>query len=161
MLKLNLGCGSHKIDGFCNIDKIPSNGIMGGNICDMPLFETESADLIYCAHALQCLPNRDLVPVALKEWCRILKQGCSCIIEIPTIFPLIMLYVKGSVGIESVIQGVYGINEDGLRQNICFDFAYLMRLLREAGFQGKIEQIQQPPYSRHDSKTNLVVLAVR
>jgi hypothetical protein len=71
--------------------------------------------------------------------------------------PLLADYVRGRAKIESLIQGMYGVNEDGLRQTICFDYDLLYRLLHtHAGFVN-VHQGPQACYSRHDARTNLVV----
>ena len=156
--RLNLGCGRYVLSGFTNIDsKSWHEGVVVADIVSLKSIHTDSVDFIYAAHCLQCLVPRKLVPTALVNWYRVLKRGGQIIIEVPTLVPLMTKYLNKEVSIEKLIQGVYGVDEDGIRQTICFDFDYLSRLLIQIGFKD-IKQIEQPPYSKHDKTTNLVVV---
>jgi len=52
-LKLNLGCGKYKREGYVNIDSRPE---VNPDICEYPWdleYETESVDEIYMSHTLE------------------------------------------------------------------------------------------------------------
>jgi len=162
-MKLNLGCGSHLLEGFVNVDQLQFKGLdlekvdyKVDNIVHLTEFKDNSVEMIYAAHCLQCIYLRSMVPVALAHWYRVLKPGGTIVIEVPNIVPAVQKYLAGKVSMETLIQGIYGHDQNGLRQTLCFDFEYLYVLLKKAGFKN-IEQIKQPTYSRHDPQTNLVM----
>ena len=158
-VKLNLGCGQHILPGFTNIDNnVQYKDVVVENITALKSIHTDSVDFIYASHCLQCFASRKLVPIALVNWYRVLKRGGQIIIEVPTLVPLMTKYLNKEIPIETLIQGVYGVDEDGIRQTTCFDFDYLLRLLIQIGFKD-VKQIEQPKYSKHDRSTNIVIEA--
>jgi len=157
MYRLNVGCGNQRVDGFVGVDiELGDAAEIACDICYLRLIQTESVDAIYSAHALQCLPDRSLVPTTLASWFRVLRPGGTLNIEVPDSKPLLREYLSGRIGAETVIQGIYGVNEPGLRQTLMFDWVYLHDLLFSAGFSN-IHEGPQACYSRHDARTNLVV----
>jgi len=158
--KLNLGCGNHILPGFVNVDANSNKDVVLDDVVLLINFSDNYTDMIYAAHVLQCIFPRSKVPEALKNWYRVLKFGGQVIIEVPNIIPITKAYLEGKVKIETFIQGIYGVDRNGIRQTTCFDFGYLFFLLQEVGFKN-IKQIEQPEYSRHDRNTNLVVEAFK
>lgn len=159
--KLNLGCGNHILKDFINIDNIPHcKDVYIDDIIYLQTFENDSVDFIYSSHTLQCIFPRIKVFDALKSWYRVLKPEGHIVIEVPDIVPLMKKYLNNKVPIETLIQGIYGMDKEGIRQFMCFDFVYLGCMLTHTGFLGnKIRKTIQPSYSRHDPNTNLVVEA--
>lgn len=160
-IQLNLGCWDRTLPGFINIDSEEHEpGIVVEDIRTLYTIEDNTVDFIYAAHTLQCLEKRSHVPVALLNWFRVLKPGGKVLIEVPDVLPLMRMYVAGFVKTDSLVQGVYGMDEDGLRQTLCFSFDSLRLALSNVGFEN-IRVVKQPPYSVHDSATNLVVEATK
>lgn len=158
-VQLNLGCWRRVLPGFTNIDvKDFTPEVLVEDIRTLYSIEDNSVDFIYCSHVLQCLEKRSHVKVALLNWFRIMKPGGKVVIEVPNVIPLMKMYVAGFVKVESLVQGVYGVDQDGLRQTVCFNFDSLKESLNAAGFKD-VKAIKQPTYSVHDSATNLVVEA--
>lgn len=157
-IKLNLGCGHHKLSGFTNIDGNPKYNATIEDITVLNSIHASSVDFIYASHCLQCFAPRKLVPIALMNWYRILKRGGSIIIEVPTLVPLMTMYINNEIATETLIQGIYGVDIDGIRQTTCFDFKYLNKLLTAAGFKN-IKQIDPPKYSKHERSTNIAIEA--
>lgn len=162
--KLNLGCGNHFLKGFVNIDQCQFDDKASGydikvdNIIYLKYFEDNSVDFIYSSHVLQCIDPRSKVTEALKNWYRVLKPKGHIVIEVPNVVPLMRKYLNNEVSHETFVQGIYGVDAEGIRQFTCFSYSYLEKLLKETGFRC-INQIKQPLYSRHDPNTNLVVEA--
>ena len=82
-IKLNLGCGTHPLPGFVNVDLLKAAGVdlvadVGG-----PLpFESGAVALIYASHVLEHFPTDD-VPRVLGEWRRVLRDGGTLLVAVP------------------------------------------------------------------------------
>ena len=79
-LRLNLGCGGHKAEGWVNIDKhrvcehaecVDANPDLVCDIRTLP-YDDGSVDAIYCGHVLEHLPEPEVIAV-LQEMRRVLK----------------------------------------------------------------------------------------
>ena len=82
-LKLHLGCGDKRIEGFINVDVRPLPGVdIVDDISNLNLFEPNSADLIYASHLLEHFGRRVYLDV-LKNWFNILKPGGILRIAVP------------------------------------------------------------------------------
>ena len=81
MLKIDLGCGANKAEGFIGVDRFSLPGVDVVHDLDKPLpFETNSADLIYASHSLEHIPN---LIGTLAEIYRILRHGGQLCIVAP------------------------------------------------------------------------------
>ena len=106
-LKLHLGCGNQKHEGFINIDckKTPATDL----ICDIRQlpFENDSADEIECYHVFEHFPvclhanvSKDYgekyasLIMVLQEWRRVLKPNGKLVIEMPDLDRTMEAYLK-------------------------------------------------------------------
>lgn len=88
-MKLNIGCGMHKTEGWVNIDihkccdnpECTNGPDVVADARDLP-YERASVDAIYCGHVLEHLPLDDVVP-ALQRMRKTLKPGAKIIIVGP------------------------------------------------------------------------------
>ncbi len=79
-IKLNIGCGKHKKDGYINIDISPKyKPDIVANATHLP-FKSNSVDEIYTSHMVEHVPNFEK---AMREMHRVLKQGGKLIIIVP------------------------------------------------------------------------------
>jgi predicted SAM-dependent methyltransferase len=94
-VKLHLGCGNVIIQGFINVDVLPS--IKGVElVCDLnnlSLFKDEQADFIYICHVLEHFSTTE-VPKIINEFSRILRPGGRLRISVPDLNKICSLYVK-------------------------------------------------------------------
>lgn len=83
-MKLNLGGGSIKKEGFVNVDILSDVKKIGGVCWDLNKapypFKNDSIDEIFCSHTLEHLKEPELF---FKEVQRILKKGGTCEILVP------------------------------------------------------------------------------
>jgi len=80
-MKLNVGCGLNKIDGYINLDINPNNNPdMVRNIEKGLPFDNNKFDEIYCSHILEHI--HDLIFVMNECW-RVLKVGGILDIDVP------------------------------------------------------------------------------
>jgi len=83
MMKLNLGCGQTKKDGYINVDIEKKTGAeITSSVVSMPFFDDCSIEEILCNHLLEHLSIQEC-DQALQEWFRILKFGGAITIETP------------------------------------------------------------------------------
>lgn len=82
-MKLLLGCGGQKIEGWIGVDIEPSvKPDILDNIITLTTIENNSVDSIKSVHSLEHLSYKNAL-IALKNWHRILKKNGELSIEIP------------------------------------------------------------------------------
>ena len=85
-VKLNLGCGSKKLDGYINIDKYDTyNPDIIHDLEKFPYpFEDNSVDEILLSHVLEHIgQNPDIFNSIIKEFYRICVHGAKIDIRVP------------------------------------------------------------------------------
>lgn len=81
MLKIDLGCGTAKADGFIGFDRFSLPGVDIVGDLDKPLpFDSNSADLIYASHSLEHVPN---LMGTMAEIYRVMRHGGQLCIVAP------------------------------------------------------------------------------
>lgn len=132
-VRLNVGSGNKRIDGYLNVD-LDGQADIYADVIDIPLPDN-SADEILAVHVLEHL-ERWNAPKALAEWFRLLKPGAMLILELPDVIKCCENIVNG-IRKEDSIYGLYG---DPTMENplMCHRWAYseneLTELLLAAGF---------------------------
>jgi len=85
MLKLNLGCGEKKLEGFINVDiRADINPDICMDISNLSRFKTRSVDYILAHDILEHFSHSEVWDV-LAEWIRCLKVGGRIEIQVPSI----------------------------------------------------------------------------
>lgn len=133
-MKLHLGCGRKKWDGFLNVDLKDSD-----HDCDIRQlpFEDESSEEIHAIHVCEHFLITEIVPV-LEEWRRVLKQGGLLCIELPC-WDKVKRHIANG-GPENMTRwALYGeprTHKDGIPalHKWCYSVAEMAELLRIAGF---------------------------
>lgn len=82
-LKLNLGAGDTKFDGFTSVDKYDKAADIRADICELP-FENDSIDEIIAYQVVEHIAYNKTEDM-FKEMYRVLKKGGSAHIECPDI----------------------------------------------------------------------------
>ncbi len=84
LLKLHLGCGTNLKEGYLNVDQyLTAPGITNIDIFNLPI-EDDFVDEIFTEHMLEHL-NKYEVPLALKEWSRVLKPNGKLVMNLPNL----------------------------------------------------------------------------
>lgn len=83
MLKLNLGAGNQKMEGFTSVDLYDKEADIQADICDLP-FETESVDEIVCYQVIEHVPYNKSQEM-FDEMYRVLKPGGTVVVETPDV----------------------------------------------------------------------------
>lgn len=84
-LRLDLGCGKAKKEGFYGVDVRPFDGVdcvfdLGGK--DAWPFPSESVDEVHCSHMVEHLTWPQRVRF-FNELCRVMKKGAKALVVIP------------------------------------------------------------------------------
>lgn len=111
-MKLNIGCGNKKIEGWTGVDLSPSSKAdIIAPIDAVPLGDGV-ADEIMAIHVVEHVYSWE-VPVALAEWHRLLKRGGLLIVEMPDLLKCcknIAAGLKGRIHPDQL--GIWGIFGD-------------------------------------------------
>ncbi len=147
-LKLHLGCGEVKLDGFVNIDMkktLATDRVMDVRKLDYP---DNSIEKIYASHIFEHFSPKEAKDI-LKEWGRVLKERGEMIIAIPNFDKFFSRYLfftwilkdkekTNNLLAELVAGGLDYKIED--YHKIIFNPQKFNDLAKEAGFK-KIERI--------------------
>ena len=146
MLKLNLGSGKRKIEGFIGIDKYDEDADVKADCLDLP-YEDDSVDEILAIHLLEHL-SKEEGEKALEHWYKKLKIGGKLYMELPNIDRIIEMYkiegdlYKKLVNNWELIHHIYGSqSNEGQFHKWGYTYKHLKNLLEEKGFK-KIERIK-------------------
>lgn len=143
MIKLHLGCGKRCIPDFIHIDSADFPHInYRHDIADLPMFDDNSVDLIYCSHALQYFDRQEASKV-LKEWHRVLKEGGLLRIAVPDFEAIVKVYLKyKDLNHRGILGPLYGRiivktseGEKIIYHKTAYDFESLKKLLESVGFK--------------------------
>ena len=105
-MKLNLGCGKRRIEGFVNVD-IPGSGAdVECDVQELP-WPDAVADEVLAVHVLEHVNvlNAGLV---VKEWARVLKPGGTLTIELPCRDKVFRMIAEGIDDPRLVMYPLYG-----------------------------------------------------
>ncbi len=111
-LKLHLGCGRRRLDGYINVDRYD---LAAADICAdciaLPLPDC-SVELIESHHLIEHYPYAQIFPL-LIEWHRALRMGGRLVIETPDFAQVMRLFIEDQAGLAwSAWQGIlYGSQE--------------------------------------------------
>jgi predicted SAM-dependent methyltransferase len=133
-LKLHLGCGRKKLDGWLNCDLYGSD--MDMDIRSLP-FDDSSADEILAVHVLEHFYKHDILNV-LVEWRRVLKVGGKLVAELPCLDRVLSHFLNGSSDNLTLwaLYGDPGTHKDGepALHKWCWSKKAFKSLLEQAGF---------------------------
>ncbi len=93
-LRLHLGCGSVRLEGYVNLDKYPTKGADRVMPADRLYYDDASVDEIYSSHMLEHLGPEELES-ATKEWRRVLKPGGKVTVRCPNFEVYIREWLSG------------------------------------------------------------------
>ena len=133
-MKLHLGCGHRRLEGYTHIDIRPDVGadrVM--DITNLGEIHAGTVDLVYACHVLEHVP-RPKVPDTLREWRRVLVPGGTLRVAVPDLAAAFELYREG-VSFWRIAGLLYGRQDyPENTHHIGFDYEYLAWMLSEAGF---------------------------
>lgn len=140
-MKLNLGCGSKKIEGFTGVDIKAADVV--ADIRKLP-FDDDSADEIMAIHVCEHFYIHEIIPT-LVEWRRVLKPGGTMALELPCLDKVLMHFAKGSPE-NFTLWPLYGdpnTHKDGepALHKWCWSKDQFRKVLKSAGFDNISEHV--------------------
>lgn len=143
-IQLYLGSGKRNIPGFVHIDLDDYSHLdYRHDISKLPMFSSNSVDLIYTSHSFEYFDRQEGEKV-LREWHRILKSGGILRIAVPNFEAIVRVYLKykkdlDHKGILGPLFGRMGIKVKGKDKTIyhktAYDFNSLKKVLQSVGFK--------------------------
>lgn len=145
-MKLNIGCGYNRLDGWVNLDSSPESAADRLMPAHDLAFKDGSAEEI---KALQLIEHLGFFKAKyfLAECWRVLAPGGRLLLETPHIEKTFGLFLAGDVKArEAALGWVYGSETPGMNHLYCFPKDLLAELLAEAGFTpDNIEEFDSRP----------------
>lgn len=134
-MKLHLGCGHRRLEGYTNIDILPSvNPDIVGDIATLAQFENDSVEVVYASHVLEHV-QRPYVLTTLREWRRVLQPGGILRVSVPDFMVLTELYLYDSISMWRVVGPLVGRQDYPANTHyMVYDYEYLAWVMGEAGF---------------------------
>jgi predicted SAM-dependent methyltransferase len=139
-MKIHLGCGRHKLEGYVNVDAGPTNDVNPDMVFVLgsgPLpFKTGSAKEILAVHLFEHFYKWDAMRL-LVDWKRILQGGGLLILEMPDLMKCCKNFVQDPNQHTLGMAGLYG---DQVSENdfMTHKFGWypesLQHALQEVGF---------------------------
>ena len=108
-MKLNLGCGIHKLKDFINIDVSDyCDPDVVANVLELP-YEENTADIIYAGHLIEHLESEELFG-AIKHWYNILKPGGTLYLTFPDFEKILEMWENGWANWKEVNGVLFGMD---------------------------------------------------
>ena len=152
-MKLNIGCQIHYFEGWTNQDVVGDDPNMKVDlVCDainLPLAE-KSVEFIYAGHLVEHF-YPDTLPIAIKEWHRVLQDGGTLVVLTPDCGALFHDYASGRLKQEDLWQQIFGriysYDREPERHHITFDAETLNRFMTSSAQWKQIRffDFQNPP----------------
>lgn len=134
-MKLHLGCGNKRIDGYTNIDVRYLPGVDEiDNIAYLRKYKNESVDVIYASHVLEHFSRWQYMSV-LKRWYEILKPNGILRLGVPDFEQIVKYYIKTNK-LRDVSGMLYGGQDyDENNHHWVWDFVTIKQELEQIGFK--------------------------
>ena len=171
-MKLHLGCGKRFLPGFTHVDLADFPHIAyRHDIRSLPMFDDESAELIYACHVFEYF-NAEEAKDVLAEWRRILSTDGVLRLAVPDFWKLAQVYAL-THDLTKITGPLYGQWQISLDKTVyhrtVYDGKTLTSLLIEAGFRmvrswdwrtvehGYIDDYSQAYYPHMDKDHGLLI----
>lgn len=150
MVKLNLGSGDSKYQGFTSVDLYDEQADVKADLTDLP-FEDNSVEEIICLQTVEHIAY-NLTEKMFEEMYRVLKPGCSAHIECPDMMYAAKSIVETGDIEQKWIQHIYGeyhrpwdidrygptaVDHEGSKHRTGFTFKRIQRICEPIGFEVK------------------------
>jgi predicted SAM-dependent methyltransferase len=149
-VKLNLGCGSNKINGCVNIDaEANTSPDLLLNFCTHSLpYHNHTVDVIYLFHTIEHIPEKHH-PFLISECWRVLKPGGLFYVSYPEFTKCAQNYIDNKRGMREFWKAtIYGRQLWPTDTHITLmDTTEFLGFLRDAGFDAVAKPEPQEDYN--------------
>ena len=134
-VRINLGCGKLKLDGYVNVDDSPEvePDVVSGAVEYLNSLESNSAGEIYAGHFLEHLEYDDGQAV-LRECFRVLKSGGKIGVVVPDTGTIMAVYIQGKASLHEICRDFLYSTVQPSRHRWSYDAVTLRRALENVGF---------------------------
>jgi len=133
-MKLNLGGGDLRIDGFINVDLCEGADVKHDLRLPLP-YQDESVDEIVAVHVIESFYKWEFVDV-LSDWYRVLKDGGKMTIEFTDLSETIKMYQQGDIHGRWGLHGNQDVAIDPIvLHHYVYEKSELEQLLKDVGFK--------------------------
>ena len=142
-LRLNLGCGINKLEGFINIDQFKDIEFQGQHtspdlVADVTgglPYDPDTVDEIYCGHLLEHM-TWEIGQIALKYWLSLLKPGGIIGVTVPNFDVLAERYLANPTAVAMREMNEFYIFSyiQPSHHKYCYGESLLMAAMAGAGF---------------------------
>lgn len=135
-MKLNIGCGSEKIEGYKSVDLFVEADIKD-DVRILATIGDNSIEAVRTFHLLEHLKDSD-VPLAVNSIYRVLKKGGTWEVEVPDLIWLLRDFLNSDDEERWgwKIQTIFGLQfNDGEYHKTGFSLPRLISLTEQAGFR--------------------------
>jgi predicted SAM-dependent methyltransferase len=159
-VRLNVGCGDKRIQGYIGIDVVDRGQEIVADIRNIPLPDNY-ADEILSVHVVEHVHKWEAAPM-LKEWLRILKPGGLMVIECPNLLRVMRtLFETGEFTNQMFWWPIYG-NQNLKDPLMCHKYGYipdsLIDLMKSVGLTNVR---QEPAQYKMKEKRDMRVVGVK
>lgn len=142
-MKLNLGCGCRRLEGYTNVDLRDSD--VNCDIRKLP-FPADTAEEIMAIHVAEHFYLIEILPV-LREWLRVLKPGGKMVIELPCLDKVLVGFMNG-LSDQMTLWALYGdpkthASGEPALHKWAWSRARFKQLLEKVGLVGVVEEPPQ------------------
>lgn len=150
VIRLNLGGGSKRIEGWLNVDLDPSADVIA-DVRKLP-YEDDTVDEAMAIHILEHIPRWD-ADATIIEWRRVLKPGSVLVVEVPDLIKCceaILSFKDDRMGLWGLF-GDPGYQSELMIHRWAYTGEELAWMLKRAGFSKvKIQPAQFHKKHRRD-----------
>ncbi len=138
--KVHLGCGTHRLQGWVNVDglKTPATDVVLDFSSGLPFVPNGALQAIYWSHGPEHI-HADLLPGLLRDLRRVLAKGGELIVAAPDFEGIYKHRFASNANGSAWLAAIYGectsTDHPFLAHKQCFTAETMEQLLREAGFE--------------------------
>ena len=135
-IRLHLGCGKKRLDGYVNIDGFEPSADVIADIRKLP-YDDNSVDEIVAIHVFEHFEVWEAEGIA-REWHRVLRPGGVLVMEMPSFDKVVKLLKENTPkGLVYGLLGLYGdwkLERPEMTHKWCWQHMSLAKLLEKIGF---------------------------
>lgn len=105
-VRINLGCGDRRREGWVNVDLRSDVADVVADVSALP-FPDGSVDEIWASDIAEHFP-RERLPAVVGEWRRVLRPGGTLTLRVPNLLKLAEAIVRHADDPDRFIENVYG-----------------------------------------------------